>query len=48
MVTRQVLTVVGSLAAHKHVPVAQDLGLAQTPILKGGSEVSWDDTGPSM
>lgn len=33
MVTRQVLTVVGGLAAHEHVPVAQDLIFAQTAIL---------------
>lgn len=28
MVTCQVLAVVGGLAAHEHVPVTQDLGLA--------------------
>lgn len=34
----QILAVVGGLAAHEHVPVAQDLSLAQTPVLRG-SEV---------
>lgn len=48
VVTRQVLTVVGGLAAHEHVPVAQDLIFAQTPVLEGGSEVSGDVTGPCM
>jgi hypothetical protein len=33
MVPCQVLTVVGGLAAHKHVPVAQDLSFAQPAIL---------------
>lgn len=34
----QILAIVGGLAAHEHVPVAQDLSLAQTPVLRG-SEV---------
>lgn len=46
MVPCQVLPVVGGLAAHKHVPITQDFGLAQTAILEGGSEVSGDRTGP--
>ena len=37
VVTRQVLAVVGGLAAHKHVPVVQDLSLAQTPVLGAGA-----------
>lgn len=43
VVACQVLAVVGGLAAHKHVPVTEDLGLAQTPILEGGSEGSRGD-----
>ena len=39
----QILAVVGGLAAHEHIPVAQDLSLAQTPVLRG-SEVR----GPAM
>lgn len=46
VVTRQVLSIVGGLAAHKHVPVAQDLGLTQTPVLNGRSEVSRDTQSP--
>lgn len=48
MVSRQVLAVVGGLAAHEHVPVTQDLGLAQPTILEGGSEVSRADKGPCL
>lgn len=46
VVTRQVLAVVGGLAANEHVPVAQDLSLAQTPVLERGSEVRGDNTVP--
>lgn len=34
MVSCQILTVVSGLAAHKHVPVAQDLSFAQPAILR--------------
>lgn len=48
VVTCQVLAVIGGLAAHEHVPVAQDLSLTQTPVLGGRSEVSKDNSVPCM
>ena len=47
MVTRQVLAVVGGLAAHEHVPVSEDLSLAQTPVLDR-SEVSRENSVPCL
>lgn len=47
MVTGQVLAIVGGLAANEHVPVAQNLSLAQTPILERGSEVRGDKECPA-